>query len=347
MLFISTILAALPLTLLVVFLFFFALPSLWRFIPRPIRNLFVKRQASYDAHAGTSGEQEVIGRWLDLQPRFDPLGNRTHQRKEAELTLPAELPAWEKQLDKVETELTQHLNRTLLWVALIACFIIDWFGDAQCLALINVDQSRRPIIATAFAIVLFALTWMMARHDELHTNEHRRLRWTTIGLGIYSVIVLGIAIITVTGTPADDDTTLVTRIASAILIIAACCGPAWLGKLLMNLMGPVEELSKNANRLQRKITRAKDTQQRARRYVDRIQAKRHTWDIEATQIAAVYRIEHRRRFVALHPEVRTHFVAQLAAHYTGQPLTAQPPKLPTPTAVFNPYQRPGNGKDQP
>lgn len=258
--------------------------------PRWWKKLTVARAARKDARRGLDSASHIavqreIGRKVD----FDPINNPTHKRLQAASEPHAQLASWTKERDAAEKQLTQHPKLAYLDLGILAAFIVEVCGDLWLLYLLGIDGVQRIIMSLGFAATLFFFTKLITAREAKAGK-----RWYSyVFIAAYAALVISVAVVNINNVAGDEDASRAYQIASAIVLCFTVIGPAVLSKHLFALRSPVAILTRDVQRLNRKLRDAEAKQKAAERAIDRIQRFSDWWTQEDGVLTPAYDIAYR------------------------------------------------------
>jgi len=118
-------------------------------------------------------------------------------------------------------------------------------------------------------------------------------RWFILVLVAYAALAISLGVLRLSAVAADDTASRWTELATAVVMILATIGPAFLAELLLRRLAPVAQLTRHRRDLRRRLRDARRKHERAKAKVRFLARLREAWDAEAARLHAVYTLTHR------------------------------------------------------
>lgn len=197
-------------------------------------------------------------------------------------------------LDDVERQLTDHSPPWFLCAILAGLFIVETIGCALLMESLGFENPTRSILGLMFAALTFFLTYITARLGWTPAaapgpaGGTGTRRWFYVALAAYAILVIAITVLRIEDLPGDEEGSRLYDLASAIVMMCATIGPAWLAELTMRRLVPVLPLSNQRSLHRRRIANAKRSHARAVAAAEVSKQRADAWHCGAEQIRAMY-----------------------------------------------------------
>lgn len=256
----------------------------WWALPKWRRNQIIEQYAKHHAAAGHEPmPQLLVEKYVGVAEPFAPARNEEHRRLSvlAAETLPT--AALRQEREALRKELAKHYPRWVLWLGIVITYGFEVARYLQFLLLLGIEGILRITMAFAFAGAIILAT-------KLATKEHsrRRAKLFYVAMALWAVIVISIAIVNLGNTATDEDVSAWYNLAAAIVMVFTTVGPAFVAKMLLHLLEPVEPLVRRKQQVDDDLQQADKIQADAVASIQHI----HSWyayvQQETKQITAVY-----------------------------------------------------------
>lgn len=265
-----------------------------------IDRLFVHRGARADArYQLQSVEERVIGD-LGLRPKLDAANNPEHAEFVRVLGDRVRVDELKEDTLRIEREAAEHGSAALYTTGIVATVVLEAFGANQLMGSLGMESSERFLLGLALAIALVGFTYIASNRVAPTSEEEasgvmqaaKRSLMSMIILGMYSAIVVAIAVIRVESS-TDDESSGLGSVAQALVLLVTAVGPAWLAEWLIRKRAPAANVRARAAIVKRELRLAERKHKQARDAINNITREGVRWDGEAARRRAVYQTHHR------------------------------------------------------
>lgn len=247
------------------------------------------------------------------------------------------IPAWELKRQEIESKLPSSHSPLLLVSAILGLGAAELASMNDLLRQQGIENPTRIIVAMSAVCVLFFLTYKL----KDSTNK-KPFVLTIVGIIVF---VFGISILRHDQVAVEGESPL-TAIATTAFLTVVSIGPSFVTKHLIALFDAARELRRDRRRITRELNRALTAQAAAIKESQEWERRRE-YDIQERAI-----LRNAYKLAYLEAGGKGSFNEPMA-----QPPTPQQPRphipavgsqpSPLTATLYNPYQKPGNGKDQP
>lgn len=270
-------------------------------------NLFKQRTieqgAREDARHGLDSVEDRIVAELGPRPKLDSTGNPEHAEFVTALQDNVRIAELREDLVRAEDVASNHYPPILYTAGLAVAVAAEVLGAILIMRALGVRPAERLPLGFALALALIGITAVTAHRtsaraseglktNSLNTPRPKRSVWTLLLLLAYSLFVGAIAVVRIQSS-TDEDASRIGTVASSLLMLATCLGPAWMAEWLMRKRALAVAAHRPVRMLRRRLRDAERALKRARMAVNRMARKGAAWDAAAARRRAQYRTIHR------------------------------------------------------
>lgn len=260
-----------------------------------LQKLLMHQNGRLDAEHGIEALDDQLKRYLGEKPVFSPAAHESHAQLTADMAKAGELDETRRDIADTEEQLRHLPSPQLLSVGILILLLSEFFAASLLLAGLGMSGIERLVLAMALTAGIVFLTGRVIeaapsiRQTDSPPGPHFRLL-----VGVYVILLAALAITRGASVEADVEGGGIVRAGYVLLLLAIAAGPSWLVERWMRERKLPAALLDKLAMLKRREKELARVVHRAERFAARLSEKAVAWEQSLGQLAAEYRLAHRR-----------------------------------------------------